>query len=107
MADYKESEVSGKQWQRCRAIEIDNPYGAMPVVRFFEELRTQVGGQGVAVPVGGITQNFDDPAKTFPLRNPMTGELVGATATYGEVYGLLWSLYMALAEERDATSGGA
>ena len=102
MPDYKESAVSGKQWQRCRAIEIDNPYGAMPVVRFFEEMRTQVGGQSVSVPVGGITQNFDDPGKIFQLCNPMTGEQTGQTMTHGEVYAVLWSLYMALAEERDA-----
>ena len=38
----------------------------------------------------------------FPLLDPATGNPVGATLSHGEVYAVLWSLYMALAAERDA-----
>ena len=105
MPDYKESQVAGTRWQRCNRITINNPYGAMPTIRFDEEERIAVGEQTIGNPVGGILKDFDDPERTFPLCNPMTGESTGATATYGEVYVLLWSLYMALATERDAEVG--
>ena len=102
MPDYKESQVAGTRWQRCNRIVINNPYGAMPNIRFDEEERVALGDRTLGNPVGGIIKDFDNPALTFPLCNPATGEATGTTMTYGDVYAVLWSLYMALAEERDA-----
>lgn len=105
MSNYKESAVTGTAWQRCHQIVIDNPLGNTPVVRFDEEeVLTTSTGQTVRRPVPGISLPFD-PAKPFPLRNPVTGELIpGAASTYGDAYVLLYSAYMAAAEERDAAS---
>ena len=49
-----------------------------------------------------LQKEFTDPAVTFPLLDPSTGNPVGPTLTHGQVYATLWSLYMALAAERDA-----
>jgi len=102
MPDYKESQISGTSWQRCRAIRINNPYGAMPSIAFDEERRFAIGDRTIGETTGGIIKDFDNPAQTFPLFNPATGEPTGQTMTYGEVYAVLWSLYMGLAAERDA-----
>lgn len=102
MPDYKESTISGKSWQRCYCIVINNPYDAMPSIRFDEETRIYIGDKTFSDPVAGIVKKFDNPASEFPLRDPATGDPVGVQMTYGEVYAALWSLYMALAEERDA-----
>ena len=32
MPDYKETAVTGKKWQRCNVVHIDNPYQAQPTV---------------------------------------------------------------------------
>jgi len=45
---------------------------------------------------GSVACKFGDPSS---YANPY----VGATISHGEVYSILWSLYMALAAERDAT----
>ena len=102
MPDYKESQVAGTRWQRCNRIVINNPYGAMPSIRFDEEERIALGDRTLGSSVGGIIKDFDNPALTFPLRNPATGEATDTTMTYGDVYAVLWSLYIALAAERDA-----
>lgn len=102
MADYKETTKSMTCWQRCYRITIENPYGAMPTVRFDEEMRTNIDGQTVASVTGCITRDFDDPKHVFALRNPATGDPTGIEMTHGDVYAVLWSLYMSLAAERDA-----
>lgn len=101
MADYKASTKQVGSWQRCYRITIENPYNAIPSIRFDEEVCT-VDGSAIASKVAGsILKDYDDQSKTFQLRNPLTGEQTGAAMSYGEVYAVLWSLYMALAEERD------
>lgn len=103
MSNYKESTVTGSAWQRCHQVVIENPLGGTPVVRFDEEeVLSASTGQTVRRPVPGIVLPFD-PSKPFPLRNPATGDLIpGAASTYGDAYVLLYSAYMAAAEERDA-----
>jgi len=50
-----------------------------------------------------MTARYDDPIEAYDsLLDPTTGNPVGATISHGEVYAVLWSLYMALAAERDA-----
>lgn len=103
MPDYHQSTVSGERWQRCNHIEINNPSGDTPSIRFDEE--TPIGladGTSVGLPAGNITRAFNDPTAAIPLRDPTTGDAVGAKITHGEIYAILWSLYMALAAERDA-----
>jgi len=101
--DYKQSTVTGESWQRCLHIEINNPSGATPSIRFDEERRIALAdGTSIGTPAGSINKDFTDPSATFPLLDPSTGNPVGSVISHGEVYAVLWSLYMALAAERDA-----
>lgn len=102
MSDYKESMLAGRAWQRCHQIVIENPRNGAPAVRFDEEeVLSVTGEQEMRRSVGTIALPFD-PAKTFQLRNPMTGEPIpGAESTYGDAYVLLYSAYIAAALERD------
>lgn len=102
MADYKASTKSVASWQRCYRITIENPYESMPSIRFDEELCAVADGKVASNVIGSIFKNYDNQSKIFQLRNPLTGDLTGSAMTYGELYAVLWSLYMALAEERDA-----
>ena len=102
MSDYKESTVAGTTWQRCYQIVVDNQRGAAPAVSFCEEeVLALADGREIKTQLGPLTIPFD-PAQEIPLRDPTTGELTGATTTYGEAYTLLYSAYMAAAEARDA-----
>lgn len=102
--DYKQSAVTGESWQRCLRIEIINPSGATPSIRFDEERRIALAdGTSIGIPAGSIHKDFTDPSATIPLLDPSTDNPVGATISHGEVFSILWSLYMALAAERDAT----
>lgn len=101
MSDYKESAVTGKRWQRCNVVHIDNPYNAQPMVTFAEQEIAEVDGATFQTQLGQIVFPFDQDV-VIQLRDPATGELTGATITGGEVYASLYSLYIQKAMERDA-----
>lgn len=101
MSDYKETTVTGSQWQRCCAINIDNTYGQAPTVRLQEEQITNVNGELFKKPVGGLSVPFDLAAE-IELLDPTTGLPLGATMTQGQIHVALWSLYMQAAAARDA-----
>lgn len=101
MPNYQESTVTGTQWRRACRVVIENPLNAMQSIKFVEEDAISLG---VAVHTS-ICANLDAPfdsAATFPILDPTTDLPVGRDATHGEIYGLLYSLYMHLAKERDA-----
>jgi hypothetical protein len=101
MPDYKETAVTGTQWQRCNGVTISNPFRGQPTVQMQEETIAQVGDNVFAQTAAGIVFDFD-PAEKIDLRNPQTGELVGASMTGMDLYVALYSLYIAKAHERDA-----
>lgn len=101
--DYKQTALTGEAWHRFNHIEINNPCGGTPTIRFDEERRVVLSdGTTIGTPVGAITKEFTDTATEFPLLNPETADPVGQQLTHGFVYAVLWSLSMALAAERDA-----
>jgi hypothetical protein len=102
MSTYIESTVTGQVWTRCNQIAIDNRRGITPTVRFEEE-RVAVldDGDEMRKPAAGMTIDFD-PARQIPLLDPTTGAPTGASTTYGAVYAILYSAYIAAAQERDA-----
>jgi hypothetical protein len=109
MPNYKESAVSGTQWTRAYSVELNNPYQGVPSIKFNEEqviqLSDHVAHQPPATgPAGLISVNFTDPNATFTLLDPATDVMVG-TATYGQVYALIYSLYKATALARDQRLG--
>lgn len=101
MSDYKETHVTGKKWQRCNVVHIDNPYQAQPMVTFAEQEIAEVDGATFQTQLGQIVFPFD-PAATINLRDPGTGELTGQTMTGADIYAALYSLYIQSALERDA-----
>ena len=109
MADYKEATATGemKSWVRACRVIIDNPYLAVPTVRFVEE-------QKASLPDGSVTNkplviepafgDFSSPATTFDLIDPVDGSVIGSSSYY-EIYVLLFSLYKRMAADRDAAAG--
>lgn len=100
MPDYKEKTAEGKQWQRCSNIIIQNRVQAPPIVILQEEIATNLGDETITKHIGEIAFTFNA-EDTIALRDPTTGELVGKDITFGEVYVILWSLYMNKASARD------
>jgi len=104
MPNYQEQQIVGTRWRRCHRVEINNPYALATKGIIFHEAEHTLLGDGTTIEKGAgfIHEPFDDPAKTFPLRNPETDEVIpGMTMTYMDVYVALYSLYRALADRRD------
>lgn len=101
MPDYKETAVTGKKWQRCNVVHIDNPYQAQPTVTFAEQEVAEVDGATFQTQLGQLVFPFD-PVENINLRDPATGDLTGQTVTGADVYAALYSLYIQKAMERDA-----
>ena len=113
MANYKETSVSGESWVRCRSVTINNPLPGKgefdsatqerlgAVAYFQEEKIVSIDGTQIAIDVGACRKAFD-PEAVITLLNPDTGDPTGATVTQGDLYVILYSLYMQTALERDA-----
>lgn len=100
MANYKESSISGNQWQRCWGVFIQNVYNKTPHISMKEEQITLVGDQTFTKDVGQIDFAFD-PQANIALLDVVTGEPTGSTMSMMQVYQALWSLYMEKAVARD------
>lgn len=103
MADYKKSSIVGESWVRAYSININNPYVGVKSIHFQEEKALLTDdGDVLTKRIGEVSSVFDDASEPteFSLRNPESNEIVG-TATYGDVYAILHSLYMHLALKRD------
>lgn len=113
MANYKETNLAGVSWVRCKNITITNPIAGavesgslkplIPTAYFKEEKVISIDGIQNTIDVGICYKSFN-PTDVINLRNPETGELIGTTATHEELYVLLYSLYLQTAEERDAAA---
>lgn len=100
-ANYKESEIGGAAYNRVRGINIDNPDDTQPSVRFDWETVLKAEGFGtLRKPADSVTVWFD-PAREFPLLDPRTGEAVGASMSYGQVYAILYSAAVFEAQEKE------
>ena len=100
MPDYKETNVTGTQWQRCNQIHIDNPTGGVPMITFAEEVIARLGDETFIKPGPQIHFPFD-PSEVIALRDTQTNEPTGAETTAMDVYIALFSMYMQKAAERD------
>ena len=112
MTDYRQTPLEGSSRVRARVLHFVNPLVGLPSVWIEEERVLAVGDQLVTIDCAGpmnsgelpvINQPVADMTLEFPLRDVASGDLLeGQTATYGQVYALLFSLYWHLAEARDA-----
>jgi hypothetical protein len=101
MPDYKQSDLTGTQWQRCKAVIINNPLVGAKAVMFQEERVISLSGQNLRQPLDGCSKKFSADG-TFPLLDPSTNLPTGASMTHTELYVALYSLYMQTAMERDS-----
>jgi hypothetical protein len=99
--NYAEQDIAGKRWQRSHRVTITNPYGGGAAVAFDEEQVTEFDGV-VSTKPGGVLTCYFDPAAEIPLINPVTLEPTGETMPQSVAYVLLFSLYVQLAQARDA-----
>lgn len=102
MSNYQESAVEGTKWVRASRVVVDNPYQGMPAIEFTEEQVLSVGGDVFKSHKGAVTVDFANPEKTFQLIHPVTGVVLG-TVTHQDVQVILYSLYLDLAQARDAS----
>lgn len=101
--DYRQSDIIGKKWRRSLHVECNNPYGGPAWIRFDEEDRVILSdGNTMGTPAGSVTKHFVDPSATFAVLDPANGVPTGQTCSHGQLYALLWSLYMDSVAERDA-----
>ena len=102
MADYKASEVTGNTWQRACRIIFENQYNTTPSINIVEERITNLGDRVIAELCSNIYAPFL-PTETFPLRDYSTGEIITEhpEISQAELFTILYSLYMYLAEKRD------
>lgn len=102
MADYKQADLTGIEWQRCKTVTINNPLDGAKSVSFQEERIISLGGQNLKQPVDGCSKNFAADG-SFPLLDPSTNLPLGASMSHTELYVALYSLYMQTAAERDGS----
>ena len=104
--NYKETTITGTKWTRAAKVVLNNPYLGIPTIMFEEEEIISAGGtvirQDAQRMLGNdVQRGLTDPTTAFPLLDPATDAVIG-TATHGQVYALIYSLYKQLAIERDA-----
>lgn len=103
--NYNESSVSGTRWVRSYSVSCQNPLEGERQVIFHEETVVQAGAETIqrTQPMPLVVP-FDEEA-TILLLNPLTGEPLGSSITHGELYAMLFSLYIQAATARDAAAG--
>lgn len=114
--NYRESNITGSTWVRCRAVTITNPHesqlvapgplstGVQPTAYFQEEQVVTLPNNQVILRDLGSCQKAFSPSAVIPLLDPTTGLPTGTTVTHGELYAILYSLYIQTATERDAAA---
>lgn len=103
---YKHTDFTGSAYTRANRVICENPIAGNPSVSFHEQRVVTAAGSGET-----LVQNIGDFRAEMNMANLDTeftlvdanGDPTGATMTYAQVYGVLQSLYMHLAQQRDQT----
>ena len=101
MPNYKETTAEGVAYVRCHTVVIKNNLGVTPVAEFHEECIVSFGGNTFKQPAAGCRRQVE-PTGEIAMVDVQTGLPTGAVVTHGELYAILFSLYMQTAAERDA-----
>ena len=106
MQNYKGTTVSGTSYVRSNEVTVRNVLNGYKGIMYCEEEVSVFGNKIMRENIGAIHQEFtaENAGTEFPLLNPITNEPVGSTATFQDVYVLLFSLYYHLAAQRDAAN---
>jgi hypothetical protein len=106
MALYKETSGTVQQYNRAFRIIINNSYNEEPNIVIEEEIISEDDKGRASHKIHRTLQEVFTQAKAntrIPLLHPVTGESInGEDASYTDVYILLRSLYLKLAQEQDA-----
>lgn len=101
MPNYKESEITGSQWTRAFRVVIENPYNKQSAIVFMEEKLFNTGDNIVKLPLDSTLVEYFNQESKFKLLDPHTLEPIGIDMSHMDLYTVLNSLYMALANRRD------
>ena len=101
---YRSASIDGTQYDRAYQIVIDHPLHRAPRATFFEErvITTPTGSLSRAV---GECHLAYDPTALVPLLDPTTGDPTGQSVSMGELYAMLYSVYIHTATARDQAGG--
>jgi hypothetical protein len=100
-ANYRGALQAAETWRRCRRVLIDNKYGTIPMLSMLEEEVILTPSGAMRRDTADLQTEFD-PALEIPVINPMDLRPTGETVYAGDVYVMIFSLYMLLAARRDA-----
>lgn len=102
--NYKETVVSGSQYVRSDRVVINNPLEGEgdKAITFDTQTITAFGTEKITRPGVQLRALFNAETATtsFPLRNPDTDALIGASSTYTDLYVMLYSLFRDLADKQ-------
>jgi len=91
MPDYQHTPVTGLEYTRAYAIEINNRYGGAPSITFHLEVLTVLGDRTLSRGLPAVSCVFN-PEGVIPLLNPADGEPTGESVTHDALYQILFSL---------------
>lgn len=74
--EYKESPISGTSYQRGRTLIFENPKHGSPSLLIKEEKIHLFPNKEIAEPVGEIRKVINDLSVIFPIRNPLTNDII-------------------------------
>ena len=106
MGLYKPFTFKGDGYKRAKQIIADNPLNGVPSVTFREQkVFETAGGDVITQECGEFREEMrpDTVTTAFPLLD-MLGNETGRTATFADVYRILYSLYVFLGDQRDSNS---
>ncbi len=101
---YSSSSVTGESWTRAKRIVIENPLNLDNLIKFIEEKVIIMDGEYIHLDQGILDMKLgvDDLSTTFDIIDVTTGEPTGEKMSYGTLHSIIFSVYMALALERDS-----
>lgn len=103
MSLYREETATATKWRRVSEITISNPrLPAVPSIWFREDDVIVIGDHELIQRNAGSLSDSFVPTATIPLLDPETNVPTGSTVTQQDLYVILNSLYIQLAEARDA-----
>lgn len=111
--DYNYNEGTATSWQRANRIVIDHPIpgtGRPSTISFVEEIAVALpNGRFAISPVGVLTEALltegenNNLGEVVQLMNPLTGQPIeGQTITYEMAQVIMYSIYLHVAQKRDA-----
>lgn len=103
MANYKETSLEGTSYVRAANVSLINGLTNKSITFNEEKIINLSDGDVIRKSGGSVSDEFtaENAPTSFDLLHPDTGDVVGS-ATYQDVYVMLYSLYINLATKRDS-----